>query len=283
MARKTPTALAMDEVARRIAPVLKQAGFRKRHRAFNRTTEPGVVQVISFQMSDAGNGRFTLNLGVYVEALRDQFSPWTKMSAWVNEYNCQLRKRIGQLLPGGRDTWWQVEDVETAAITVQAALSRYGLPWLEQRRTQTAIFVDTQTAAHAYWLEHRQRHRYLRTEATACTSSEEAQSLLQQVVAHARARPGFALQCETEVPNVGDEAVHIFTRAEDAADPLPDHNTLVVRKAQLVVSLQALQPADSAHPDFYTRRVRKYLRHIQRRYVERGRAYPLPISFTDND
>ena len=42
-------------------------------------------------------GKFTINIGVYVPhlALRLGRAP---RGAWVNEYNCQLRQRIGQFL-----------------------------------------------------------------------------------------------------------------------------------------------------------------------------------------
>jgi hypothetical protein len=79
----------MKSAVARVHPQLKGNGFRKRGNAFNRRPEPGLVQVVSFQMgafdppgpgSEANlaarralgvpgdlYGRFTINLGVYVE------------------------------------------------------------------------------------------------------------------------------------------------------------------------------------------------------------------------
>lgn len=76
---------SMQEVVAVVAPDLKAAGFRKRRHSFNRTTAPGVVQVVDFQMAayrvppgspvppGLVDGSFTVNLGVY---LQDPGLPW---------------------------------------------------------------------------------------------------------------------------------------------------------------------------------------------------------------
>src|SRR5215467_8335807 len=66
---------ALKSVVLSAAPTLTAAGFTKRRNAFNRTTEPGVVQVLSFTLEKASGTRtaatssgrrFNVNLGVYL-------------------------------------------------------------------------------------------------------------------------------------------------------------------------------------------------------------------------
>jgi hypothetical protein len=81
----------MAAVVADAAPLLKRAGFRKRRHSFNREAEPGIVQVVSFQLGRNLYRRFTINLGVYVpEMVLDEHE---RRDGWVNEYNCQLRQR----------------------------------------------------------------------------------------------------------------------------------------------------------------------------------------------
>ncbi|HEX6952153.1 MAG TPA: DUF4304 domain-containing protein [Gaiellaceae bacterium] len=140
----------MAAVVADVAPLLKSAGFRKRRHAFNRTTEPGLVQVVHVQMgpfeppgsegislSGSLYGRFTINLGVYVPemVLEEQ----QKRSGWVNEYNCQLRQRIGLLLTPPADTWWSLDDPAEASDAARHALDSAGLPWLDRLPSRKAI------------------------------------------------------------------------------------------------------------------------------------------------
>lgn len=108
---QTDAARAMDSVVAQTVPLLKASGFRKRRHTFNRTPEPGLVQVVNFQMGPfeppgpgsetniaareklglAGDlyGTFTINLGVYVDEM--VMEDWERRDGWVNEYDCQLR------------------------------------------------------------------------------------------------------------------------------------------------------------------------------------------------
>jgi hypothetical protein len=138
-------------------PLLKNAGFRKRRHSFNREAEPGLVQVVNFQMGPfeppgsedthaireslgfAGNlyGSFTINLGVYVpEMVLDERE---KRDGWVNEYNCQLRQRIGRLLDDPTDVWWSLDDPAAAASAAVNALESAGLPWLDRLSSRRQI------------------------------------------------------------------------------------------------------------------------------------------------
>ena len=131
----------MAAVVAEVVPLLKSAGFRKRRNAFNRITEPGLVQVVSFQMGEfmPGSlyGRFTINLGVYVpEMVLDEHA---KRGDWVKESSCQLRQRIGLLLTPPEDVWWPLDDPTEAAGAARDALANAGLPWLDRLASRQAI------------------------------------------------------------------------------------------------------------------------------------------------
>ena len=61
---------------------------------------------------------------------------------WVNEYDCQLRKRLGELMPVGRDVWWSLDDPAETARVVGPALSSYALPWLERLSSRDALIEE---------------------------------------------------------------------------------------------------------------------------------------------
>ena len=111
----TIAADAIAHVVSRMAPELAVADFRKRRHSFNRVKGDDLVQVVSLQMGSetaagshggaaiptGSDGKFTINIGVYIPhlALRLGRAP---RGAWVNEYNCHLRQRIGQFFTPGR-------------------------------------------------------------------------------------------------------------------------------------------------------------------------------------
>jgi hypothetical protein len=147
----TEAANAMKNVVAEVAPMLKDAGFRKRRHGFNRRTEDGLIHVIHFQMGPFDPpgtteippfrsnlyGRFTINLGVFCHDMPTSGPPGKKYQ-WINEYSCHLRKRIGALLPSG-DIWWPLDDESFAAQASQATLINHGLPWLDRYATRDGI------------------------------------------------------------------------------------------------------------------------------------------------
>ena len=152
----------MSQVVAQAAPILKAAGFRKRRHSFNRSTEPGLVQVLNFQMSAFGPpgegaehnraarevvgllgpwyGRFTINLGVFVDEMVLEKRP--EPGAWINEYDCQLRMRIGTLLAAGEDVWWSLGDQEAATGAALDAIEGAGLPWLDRLASRHGILAS---------------------------------------------------------------------------------------------------------------------------------------------
>lgn len=127
---------AIDTVIRLgLAPRLKTAGFTKQGRTFRRSAT-GYVHVVNVQ-ADRWNrgdeGRFTMNLGVYFPALVP-LNTWPEAVAErPMEYDCQLRQRIGLLLPQAPDHWWHLDaatDLAALAEEAGATWDDYGAGWL---------------------------------------------------------------------------------------------------------------------------------------------------------
>lgn len=146
----TPTAEAMKQIVAAAAPLLKSAGFKKRRHSFNRRVEDGLVHLVAFQMGPydpsgrpdvlAGirlnlHGLFTINLGVFVPEMNRLGPP---ASSWINDYNCQLRKRIGELMPEQNDVWLPL-DFEPSKQQAIDALRDVGLLWLGQFTNRQVI------------------------------------------------------------------------------------------------------------------------------------------------
>lgn len=135
------------------ASFLKEAGFRKRRHGFNRAASDGLVHVVHFWMApkeppawtevpglrERRYGSFRLDFGVYVPEMNRSGVP---RSSWVNEYNCQLRQSIGQLLTGEwTDFWWQL-DAPDASEQAGEALRGVGMAWLDRFSNATAILDE---------------------------------------------------------------------------------------------------------------------------------------------
>jgi hypothetical protein len=148
----TEAAAAMKNIVAQVAPMLKDAGFRRRRHGFHRRTEDGLIDVVHFQMGPyepPGTveippyrrnlyGRFTINLAIFCHDM-PTFGPPGRKYDWINEYSCHLRKRIGNLMPDERDIWWPLEDESFAARVSIATLTDYGLPWLDRYPTRASI------------------------------------------------------------------------------------------------------------------------------------------------
>jgi hypothetical protein len=133
----------MSEIARTIdavlagslVPALQAAGYRKSGRTWRRTG-PSSVRVVNVQGSSwnsGDSGQFTINLGLYFPALAPLVG-WGHTTENPTEPACQIRRRIGRLLPGGRDHWWTVTpttDVELLALDVRAAWDNHAARWFD--------------------------------------------------------------------------------------------------------------------------------------------------------
>lgn len=152
-------AQALDAVRDHLARYLKPQGFRVRGRTFNRSTEPGVVQVIGLQSGgtrEAGarreqegfgagtRGTFTVNLGLYVDEVREALAGDEPRPRWIVASHCALCTRIGQLAEPQRDVWWKLEGTDPGELAgdVVRLLDAHGLALLEACATREGIMAE---------------------------------------------------------------------------------------------------------------------------------------------
>jgi hypothetical protein len=113
----------LDEIVQTITPDLRAAGFRKKGRTFNRVVEDGLVHVVGFQMGvypvggvekyvipglrESFYGQYTVNFGVHI---REVYELTLNRAAPVfcQDYNCEVRARIGELRAHPADVWWHL-------------------------------------------------------------------------------------------------------------------------------------------------------------------------------
>lgn len=152
----TTPAETMAATVKAIHPRLREAGFRKRRHTFNRSAEPGVVQVINFQMGHKLPpgaepippirldlyGFFTVNFGVAIEEawLLSRRQREVVFPDFVNDYDCEIRERLGQLLGREADAWWELRaEHKQLANEIGDAILEQGRTWLERRGTREKI------------------------------------------------------------------------------------------------------------------------------------------------
>lgn len=137
-------AKAIDELVKiGIAPILKDAGFKKNARDFYHVQAESiaVINVQASRWNCGKEGQFTINVGRYYpkvgERIRDgKFSPFPK------EYECTIRRRIGSLMPAGTDLWWTVSlEQNNMKILEQTrdAVQNFVLPWLARIESITGL------------------------------------------------------------------------------------------------------------------------------------------------
>ncbi len=145
----TPESERMAAIVAQLAPLLKHEGFRKRRHCFNRLVSDGIVHVVYFWMApkeppawtevpglrERLYGSFRLDFGVYVPEMTRMQQP---RSAWINEYDCHLRRTAGQLSTETRgDRWWQLDP--HSLDEARRALLDLGLPWLDRFPNRASI------------------------------------------------------------------------------------------------------------------------------------------------
>lgn len=140
----------MDELQGRLNPLLRQFGFRRHGRTYNRVTSDGLTQVVGFQMGafdppgttyfpglrENLYGRFTVNLGVYVpEVAREHGGGPAK--AVVHDYNCCVRARLGQVT--GRDLWWGISAAGSLLAEMHERLQEEAFPFFRAFESREQI------------------------------------------------------------------------------------------------------------------------------------------------
>jgi Domain of unknown function (DUF4304) len=151
---KSEFAQALDRIQTALKPLLTQAGFRVRGRAFNRQTTDGLTQVISIQMGASDppgttyipglrenmHGMFAVNLGVYVPEVAHYSGSPSK--AWIQEYDCCVRARLGELIGEGKEIWWHARSGDDVISDVRHCIEDTAFPFLDRFATRDGILQE---------------------------------------------------------------------------------------------------------------------------------------------
>lgn len=155
----------LNYIQRPVTNFLKGLGFTHKRRTYNRMVEDDIVQVISFQCGVRTMvGKFTVNLGVYLPCVANIMFDTTGKT-FCEEYSCEIRARLGRVaMKGIPDKWWKINESRGVIANILATFSgqfclrrpstpyrervgsevvdllkQYGLPFLDQFKTYTAI------------------------------------------------------------------------------------------------------------------------------------------------
>lgn len=135
-------------------PVLKQRGFTRRGRVWNRTVDSRrhVIDVQSGKWSEVDSGDFTVNLGILVPPAYVAF--WNRAPpAFARILDCEVRVRLGALMDGGvlhessagqgkTDHWWTFDassDPVRLGQEVSELVIEVGLPFFESMNSLRSI------------------------------------------------------------------------------------------------------------------------------------------------
>jgi Domain of unknown function (DUF4304) len=160
MPRSALAKTIVEAVKRGLAPPLREIGFRKTGTNFYQLTSESnkLVHIQSSQWNSASLSRFTIELGIYfpsIDGLMDQQFTRKGTLPWSPKiFNCQLRRRIGLLLPINRDFWWEVTpatDANHLATELAQAWQSYGAPWMNRNSNLGAAVLDLE-AQSLYWV-----------------------------------------------------------------------------------------------------------------------------------
>jgi hypothetical protein len=145
-------AAGLDEIQRPVSANLKELGFRRQRRTYNRTTADGLVHVINFQagpyplggyeikgLRENLWGKFTVNVGVVLPTLTEAELGPAGAGKFHREGEASIRTRLGTLVEG-RDVWWPIEPpFARVAAQIKSLLERTALPWLDRFPDHRAI------------------------------------------------------------------------------------------------------------------------------------------------
>ncbi len=83
---------------------------------------------------------FAVNLGVYVpEVARYSGSP---SKAWIQEYNCCVRVRLGELIGEGKEIWWHARAGDDVISDVRRSIEDFAFPFLDRFATRDKILKE---------------------------------------------------------------------------------------------------------------------------------------------
>lgn len=134
----------------KIADFLKDDDFKKRgNHFFKRNGEIGYcVNIQNDKWNDANQIRFTLNVGIFTEAFWlecEDFKNTGIIPTFPKEYECAIRKRIGNLLPVKEDKWYCITsgtDVMKLWSKIKRDLTEYILPFFARYNTASDVIPN---------------------------------------------------------------------------------------------------------------------------------------------
>lgn len=152
---KSVHVLAVDKIQAALRPILREHGFGVRGRAFNRVTEDGLTQVVSFFMGPSDppgttyvpgltrdlHGLFSINLGVYVPEVAEHHGGGVARS-WVREYHCCVRSTLAELSGEVSDYWWFARFEAAVLEDVRWRLEGFGFPFLERFSSRDKLLTE---------------------------------------------------------------------------------------------------------------------------------------------
>lgn len=129
-----------------IAPELRRMGFKGSGQSFTLPSETHWV-LLGFQKSTTSSAkavRFTVNVTAvskraWIEARSEHSYLGERPSANISYGDFAWQRRIGQLIPDGRDTWWTITtraSTESVKVEVLDAIRIYAWPAIEQQLAQ---------------------------------------------------------------------------------------------------------------------------------------------------
>lgn len=154
---KSELAHALDLIQKPLASELKARHFRVRGRTFNRQSADGLTQVLNIQMGSFDPprttyhpglrenlyGKFTVNLGVYVpEVAANHGAGCAK--GWVQEYNCCIRARLGNLGTEQADIWWSIAQGEAVIEDLMPRICHDAMFFFARYESRDLILAELQ-------------------------------------------------------------------------------------------------------------------------------------------
>lgn len=116
---------------------LQEKGFRKRgYNFFKKNGEIGYcVNIQNGKCNNNDQVRFTLNVGIFTDDFwleHLDFKHTGVIPNFPKEYDCAIRKRVGELLPDHEDKWHSINaktDVDKLWQCIEVELTQYVIPF----------------------------------------------------------------------------------------------------------------------------------------------------------
>ena len=154
---KSALASTLDQLQQGLDPLLRESGFGKSNRTYNRTTADGLAHVIDFQMGrfdppgtthipglrENLYGLFSVNLGVYVPEVARHHGGGEAKSV-VHDHNCCIRTRLGR--GTRRESWWKISADEPLVTQLLQRFQNEAFPLFQRFENRDQILNEFQTA-----------------------------------------------------------------------------------------------------------------------------------------